>query len=244
MRKTFIAFLVLGISLTLNCAKVSAKTNNYYINQENVKIEYELYEKLCDIYSKSYIEFINQDKFDLIKNNDISKIEIIDNEKNLFIAPYSTDYSTTYKRIRIIKNGSLITLQLTWLKLPTTRSYDVMGIRFDRVSLSGTPTFLQTYMQDGTYKRNSTNYIQYFSNGFGTSFALPSGNISNLSQSIDFSYSGSGKIYGTYQHAQKSISLANSKKYTISNIGYGKVIEFNSSIKNYYDAMAGVYIDI
>lgn len=244
MKKIFAIILVLGISLMLSCEKVNAKTTHYYINQENVKIESDLYEKLCDIYSKSYVEFISQDKYDLIKNNDISKIEIIDNVENLFIIPYSNDYSTTYKNIKIVKNGSLITLLLIWLKLPSTRSYDVMGIRFDGVSLSGTPSFSQTYIQNGKYKRDSTNYLQSFSNGFGTSFALPSGNISNLVQSIDFYYNGSGKIYGSYQHAQKSISLANSKKYTISNIGYGKVIEFDSSVKNYYDAMSGVCIDI
>lgn len=244
MRKTFVIFLVLGISLIFNCSKVNAQADNYYINQENVKIQYDLYEELCEIYSKSYVEFIDQDKFDLIKNNDISKVEIIDNEENLFIVPYSTVFTTTYKRIRIVKNGSLITLQLTWLNLPATRSYDVMGIRFDGVSLSGTPTFSQTYMQDGTYKRNSTNYLQSFSNGFGTSFLLPSGTISDLTQSIDFFYNGRGRIYGSYQHAQKSISLTNSKKYTISHTGYGNVIEFDSNIKSYYDAMSGVYIDI
>lgn len=245
MKKMFCTFLTFLILLQFNCTKVSAETNSYYVNQENVRIEYTLYEKLCEIYSKSYVEFIDQFKFDLIKNNDISKIEIIDNEENLFVLPYSTVYTTTYKRIRIIKNGSLITLQLTWLNLPSIRSYDVMGVRLDGgVNLKGTPSFSQTYMKDGIYEKSSTNYLQIFSNGFGTSFLLPNGTINDLVQSIDFFYSGSGRIYGSYQHAKKNISLANSKKYIISHIGYGNVIEFDSSIKSYYDAMSGVYLDI
>lgn len=43
--------------------------------------------------------------------------------------------------------------------------------------------------------------------------------------------SGSGTIYGSYQHASTTATLEESKKYTISHLGYGKVIKFNDNVK-------------
>lgn len=223
---------------------VSAYSEENYINSENVEIKYDLYKELCNIYSEGYIEFITQDKFDLIKDNNLSDIDVTEVSDFPLISTLSSSHTTTYKRLKIIKNGMLITLQLTWLNIPTVRSYDVMGIRFDGPSLSGTPAFNQTYKIDGIAKKETTHYLQNFSNGFGTSFLLPSGNVTNLVQSLDFLYSGTGKVYGSYQHAQKNITLANSKKYTISAYGYGNVLDFDSSVKDSYDAMGGVDLSV
>ena len=56
--------------------------------------------------------------------------------------------------------------------------------------------------------------------------------------------SGSGTIYGSYQHASTTATLEESKKYTISHLGYGKVIKFNDNVKKKYDAMTGVDLNI
>lgn len=48
--------------------------------------------------------------------------------------------------------------------------------------------------------------------------------------------------YGSYQHAQKSVTLAKSKKYSISTGGYGRVILFDDAVKENYDNMPGVSI--
>lgn len=51
------------------------------------------------------------------------------------------------------------------------------------------------------------------------------------------------KIYATYQHAQGTVTLAQSQNYTLSYNGLGKVVLFNSSdISNIYDEMSGVEI--
>ena len=52
------------------------------------------------------------------------------------------------------------------------------------------------------------------------------------------------KVYGAYRHAQGNLTLAQSQKYTIDSSGYGGVIKFDNSVKNYYDAMSGVYISV
>lgn len=190
------------------------------------------------------MEFITQDKFDIIKDNKIANIEIVEYDDFPLISTFNYEHTTNYKKLRIIKSGNFIVVQLTWLNMPATRSYDVFGIRFDGPSLNGTPSFNQTYKINGTAKKDTTNYIQKLSNGFGTSFLLPNGNITDLVQSLDFLYNGSGKIYGSYQHAQKSVTLANSKKYTISAYGYGNVLNFDSSVKDSYDAMGGVDLSV
>jgi len=47
--------------------------------------------------------------------------------------------------------------------------------------------------------------------------------------------------YGSFQHAQSAVTLADSKVYTISSSGLGSVINFtNSTTRAKYDAMQGV----
>ena len=62
----------------------------------------------------------------------------------------------------------------------------------------------------------------------------------NLEISLTFMVSGSGTVYGSYQHASTATTLAESKKYTISSSGYGRVINFDASVRNKYAAMTGV----
>ena len=69
-------------------------------------------------------------------------------------------------------------------------------------------------------------------------------NGSSLELSLTFMVSGSGTIYGSYQHASTTATLEESKKYTISHLGYGKVIKFNDNVKKKYDAMTGVDLNI
>lgn len=221
---------------------VNAKSN-VYVNSNGVEININDYDNLCEIYTKEYIEFVSQDVYESIKDYNTNDVVIKQNYDNVII-PLAAEHTTTYKSIKLIKNGTHITLQLTWLKMPTTRSYDVFGIRFSGAKLDGNITFKQIYKVNGSTKTSTSNNQQSFSNGYGTSFLIPSDSITYLQASLDFNYSGSGKIFGTYQHAQKKVTLANSKKYTISSSGYGSVLYFDSSVKESYDAMGGVNLDV
>lgn len=240
---TFCLFMIFSISI-VNASEIVNESENVYINSNNVEIENSLYQKLCDIYSKNYIEYISQENFDSIKNNDLSDIQIIEHIDDFPLITRSGTFTTTYKSLKIIKNGSHISLMLSWLKLPATRSYDVFGIRFDQVKLNGGVSFMQTYLENNVLKMSTSNHYQSFSNGFGVSFLLPSQKIDSLESYIEFNITGSGKIYGTYQHAQRSVSLSDSMNYTISSSGYGNVLKFASNVSEKYDAMSGVSLTI
>ena len=85
--------------------------------------------------------------------------------------------------------------------------------------------------------------IQKQKDGFGVSIKLlENGNDMKISQY--FRTTSGGTIFGSYQHAKKNITLANSKKYSISHSGYGNVFLFDETIKDYYDGMAGVDISV
>ena len=59
---------------------------------------------------------------------------------------------------------------------------------------------------------------------------------------MTFTYSGSGTIYASYQHAKTNVTLATSKKYTIAQGGYGNVLLFDNNVQIKYDNMTGVSI--
>lgn len=235
MRK--IIFAILVSIFVLSFSVVEAKSE-FYENSQNVKIEYNKYKELCNIYSENFVEFMEQDFYNRIKSFNREDFEIVEIENN--IVPLSLEVTTEYKNLRFIKVGSQITLMLKWLKIPSTRSYDVIGIRTEGVRISSTPLFKLTYVLDGTRKSYTTNSSKNFSNGYGTSFKIPDGNITTLETSLSFNISESGKIYGTYQHAQRSLSLNDSKNYTLSSNGYGSVLNFDSSIRSKYDNMEGI----
>lgn len=180
---------------------------------------------------------IEESEFNFYKNN---KIELLNNE-----------HTTTYKKIEIINTNNLITLKVNWLKSPTYTSYDVIAVRGYGVSFyNDTLVGMQTYNKNGqvqniNYNINSNN-TKVFTNGVGISMNLVDG-ASDFELLLEVGYvktSNSATVYGSYQHAQKNVTLNQSKNYTISPNGLGEVIDFSSSVRNYYDGMGGVNISI
>lgn len=214
------------------------------INYNGVKIEEDKYNSLVSIYGNNYIDFLTAEEYNMIKNNDLSKIKINEYSEpsNFVIAPLGTTYSTSYKTITIINNSGTITLKLKWAQDPKVRSYDVIGIRFDGPTLNGGVVFRQYYRKNGELKSSTTSVKKEFSNGFGLSFMLPSGE--RLESTITFNVKGNGKVYGTYQHAVTDVTLNESKSYSISYLGLGKVLKYSDSISSKYDRMSGVDISI
>lgn len=231
--------IIFIIMLYISCIGIINAKDNFYINSNNVKIDYNKYTELCNIYSEDFVEFMEQDFYDNIKKLNKEEFEIVEN----FTTPLSLEVTTEYKNLRFVKVGSQITLILKWLKIPSTRSYDVIGIRYDGIKTSNY-SFNKYYTLNGSKKNMSTNSYISFSNGYGTSFKIPDGNITTLETSLSFKVSGTGTIYGTYQHAQQYLTLNDSKKYTISKDGYGSVLKFDSTIKSKYDNMSGINISL
>ena len=214
-------------------------------NNEGVEIPCDFYEALREYYSDNFLSFMTQNEYDQIKNNDIDDIEVITyNEENPFISGREngrgTYFETAYKQLRITRNGNFINANLLWVQNPVTRSYDVFGIRFYGPTIIGTPLFREYYTLNGSTHSSSNYSRKDFTNGFGISVKLP--NYSELESDITFTYSGSGVIYASYQHAITNVSLTQSKKYTLSSSGYGSVLLFNTDIQPKYDNMTGVSI--
>lgn len=215
--------------------------NGDYKNSNDVVIDGSKYDRLCEIYSKNFVEYLTQDEYDNIKDKDLNNV-IIEETKDYDLARGSS-YSTSYKGIRLINNSGYVTLMLTWTKIPSIRSYDVLAIRISSgVSISGTPYFRQIYTDGSTSKVSTIGTKKSFSNGYGASYLLALG--TDLQSCLSFNITGSGTVYGAYQHAVENVTLANSTNYTISAAGLGGVIKFASSVEGYYDRMTGVNISV
>jgi hypothetical protein len=158
----------------------------------------------------------------------------------------SSTIETTYKRMTtsITKNGSYYRYKnvLYWKNIPSTRSYDIIGIgHFSTVKVHGSTHFEQYYcLTSGPCYTTTTNYPQTFSVGAGTSFLLPPGNLSTLKQTFYFDVEKNTSLtiitqeaYGDYSHAITNVSLNNSKKYTVNYTG----ISLDGSIINSYDSI-------
>lgn len=176
-------------------------------------------------------------------DNDVfnSSIEISEKLDNA-ISTYSNIYTTASKRIQIAKscNNTKCTIftTLEWINMPKVRSYDVLGARFDGTSLNNDPV-TSVYLDN--VKKNISMSTVKKSKGFGVSFKLSTGGSSlKITQSFDVSLGGT--VYASYQHANKTSTLAKSKDYSIAYNGYGGVFLFSTSSSSYYDAMGGVYI--
>lgn len=165
---------------------------------------------------------------------------------------YSSNIETEYKRLKIINVNNKVTLNLDWKKTPYYQSYDVIALR--GVGITFTPNTIygsQKYNLNGSvntisYTNTSTNTKVVSNSGFGISMNLVDNATSyNLTVSANYYKGGmTSEIFGTYQHSQVDITLAQSQKYTIGAGGYGNVLKFDNSVKSYFDNMSGVSISV
>lgn len=201
--------------------------------------------------TKYYKTIINKNNhFTSILNNSQSiTIEVSKEEYDNYNGLANTDafVETIYKKITssISQNGSYYkyTGTLTWKTIPSVRSYDIFGIGFySSVKVRNNNVhFSQNYcLSNGSCYTSSTHYPQIFSGGAGTTFLLPSGNLTSLNATMyfDVEKNGSGTIVSQlaaadHSHAVQSISLTNAKKYTVSG-GAGIIL---NGVSSYYDAI-------
>ena len=241
-KKIKISLFVFMICLTLiNRANAETK-NDYYTNYYGINIPTIKYNELKKYYTDSYIFTMNEQEYENIMKNNLKDISISEITDNTNINFCSTLFSTKYKTIKIINNSGYITISLVWKIMPKIRSYDVIAARLNGVSISGAISFKQTYIKDGSTNISYSSTRREFDNGVGFSFKLSE--YENLEISLSFQIKGNGNIYASYQHATNLVTLSQSKQYSLSSIGYGNVILFDNSVKNYYDAMSGVSISV
>ncbi len=237
MKKMFVV-MFLSILCVMPYA-VNAETN-LYTTQFGVTVDKALYDKMCEIYSVHYVETLTEEQFNQLANNNLDEVvkvkyESEDNARGSY-------YSSNAKAVYFVKNGNYLTLLASWMAVPNVHSFDVMGIRLSGCSLNGNYAFKQTYVSSGSLYVVTNGMNQTFTNGFGSSALLQYG--TDNEYSLTFAYTGSGTVYGTYQHAMSSISQAGSLDYTIHQNGYGRVLAFSPSSALYYDQMPGVDIAV
>ena len=165
-------------------------------------------------------------------------------------------YETTAKQIKLTSinhQGMWSTvLHVNWKVAPITRSFDVMGLRFQNVAcLDNSEYGFQFYRPKGSSQRQNVSYSSNGTNikkqldGFGISMNLVNQDISELSVEIGADAiiaCANPYIFGSYQHAVSNVSLAQSQDYNISSSGYGGVLNFSQQVMGNYDDMEGVYV--
>lgn len=175
---------------------------------------------------------------------------------NSINASRAASHTTSYKNIQIFatattaKNGYFIDLTNKWLIEPYIKSYDVIALRTDDATIvEGTQYGTQSCKKaNGTYEyvnysNGGTNMVKA-SNGFGISMNLIDSGVEFTCEieAVVTATTEWAEVFGSYQHAASSVTLAQSKSYTISHNGYGEVINFATGIEGVYDAMQGVSI--
>lgn len=213
----------------------------YYANDYGVDFTKEQYDFFSKMYYDGYQKYITIEDFNYfdvnIMNPDLVETEYADNR----IMPMDVIANGTKKNLKISKiTGALenyITLTADWFKNPAARSNDVIGARFDNVILLENPV---TKMVNSTGFKQFTD-VDVFTNGFGQTFLLSG---SNITITQTYKVSKGGTVYASYQHAQKVISAANSRKYSISSSGYGGVFKFTGTAASVYDNSKGVSIAV
>lgn len=217
----------------------------WFTNDYGVVLNKDEYDFITEFYYEGFQNYIDKELYNVIfADSDIisSKIEKVSNISELI--PYSSVHQTASKKLTISSactSSCLISINVEWLKSPVIRSYDVIGAYLSGVKLSTVPN---TKVINSTGSNTTSTYnLDDFGHGFGTSIMLlPSGSDMKITQT--FRTNGKGKIYGSYQHATSDVTLEQSQNYTISRTGYGGVFLFDNSVRDYYDGMAGVSIDI
>ena len=237
--KKFFTIVLLSIMCIIPLG-VNAQENATYTTLRGVTVDKALYDKMVNVYSEHYVETLSQTEFNNlsanIDNAVVKKYEVTDTNAR------GSYFASGAKAVRLIKSGEWVTLFGNWSVVPNVHSYDVIAVRLSGCSLNGDFTFKQTYASSGNvyYVYNGVN--KTFSNGFGSSALLQYGE--NNEYSLTFRVSGSGTVYGTYQHAAQSVTLAESQNYFIGAGGYGNVVVFGSNVALRYDQMNGVNLAV
>ena len=159
------------------------------------------------------------------------------------------DLETEYKYVRLLVTAGGGSAQIRvlneWLKMPKYKSFDVIATRwtgnFNVTEYTGTQ---ETNGNSGNifYKQGNGNF-KTATNGIGLSQNLvDSATTIDSVLYVEGNCSGSGYIYGTYQHAQKNITLATSKLYYFRASGMGGVLDFYGAAVGVYDDTPGLSI--
>ena len=254
MKKSLISILTISVLFSfLSIKKVHA---SYLINNNNINISEEEHNNLLNLgFNETEIMNMKQQEFDENKNLkgeivSIEEQEIFDIDSLDVISPMGMSQGyieTTGKKMTTtivsIGNYYRYKVSLEWKSIPSTRSYDIIGIGMNtNVKFASDISFQQNYCYSANNCNSNALHTPLKINTGGTAvFQLPSSSLTSLSAYMYFNVSKntsstitSQKAYGDYSHATKTISFANAKKHSIGSSG----IVLDNSITSYYDSIA------
>lgn len=242
MKSKLLFIALIGIIFNLFVCNVSANEQTYYTNNKGVSFSKEEYDFISEFYFVGYQDYMSEEDYLNFTNSNIMNgdIKIVSSE-----TPKQTRESVYETSMKILKVSSscstncVIVTTLSWKSNPVVRSYDHIGAYFNSTSLVESPN---TKLLFGTNTIFPT-YTVSNSNGIADAIKLPSGN-STMNIIQQYSVRRSGSINVSYQHARKSITLANSKRFKFSYNGYGGVFNYEAAVTNYYDAMRGLTLNL
>ena len=260
MEKKKLGFFILLFSLFL-IIPGTTYAKETIVNYNNISISETEYENLINLgFTDTEIMFMEQDTFDA--NKDIEAVLVSEEITNLdefdniiinnsgiggySLLGYTEGYiQTPYKKLRTTisylssSNRYRYKTTLDWINMPSTRSYDIIGLGMDSsVSAASGLSFKQYYTQGGTYYSSYSYIPKIGSVGMGASFELPSGSLTQLGSYIYYDVQkNSGTVYtqhayGDYAHATSSVTSSQSQSYNITT-----AIFLNSGVSGYYDSM-------
>ena len=244
MKKKLMGFIILLIAVIGISMNVYADESVYYTNPNGVELTQEEYEFLQSFYWDGYPEIMTEAQYNRFISLDMMHREI--SKKTYTDIPdsiQSTSHSTSAKTLTISAacstSNCILSLVNSWTVSPATRSYDVIGMYFNGVSLLSNDLAFVSSTAGTTYYNNTKSAV----NGFGNSVKLPSSG-SGIVIVQEVTTSRGGTVYGSYQHAVDDITLAVSKLYNFSIGGYGRVFAFYGNAVGKFDGMNGVDISI
>ena len=245
-----IVMLLLAVLCVFGITKNVYAEEVYYTTQNGIELTREEYEFLTTFYGPGYLNIMTQDMYDEfveedlinsdveIKTYSVSSLPLL----NPGIQPNSTSHSTPYKTVQIgracLPTYCIMSLKNTWHVSPNVRSWDNIGAYLDGVSLI---QHNHTYVDSTAGTIPFTNLIT--TNGIGNSVELPATG-ENITINMAFNVTRGGIVYGSYQHAMQTTTLANSQNYTLDILGYGNVFSYYGTAIGIYDGMNGVDITV
>lgn len=245
---TMIFIFVVGLIVSLNVVH-AAENEVYFTSSNGIALTEKEYNFIAEIYSEEYVRNLTQAQYDLLSDLDINNKEIRTATTTDTILPTNraSFVETTYKRLSISSGCESdgicsFVVVLRWLAIPSTRSYDNMGVRWNG-SVALYNTNISTVVEEDDSSRYCVNY-KHRSNGFGCTFKLSSTASSHLYMTQVFRVTGSGTVYASYQHASKELTKSAATQYAISIAGYGAVFDFYGDAIGKYDGMNGVELNI
>ncbi len=253
--KMMLFVLVLGTFIVYEGSQGYALSNGYIVNNNGISIYKNEYANLLnlgftdeEIYNMHIAEFENNKN---LKGNIVSQNIVYLSEDNpqKMIGLYriqNGNVTTLSKKLTTtiieVNDKYRYKVSLSWITIPSTRSYDIIGIGMDTsVKDYENPTFQQNFCYSNNNCSSSNTYtINSSASGIGVSFKLPTQNLVSLNSYMYYdvlkrnnAVLTSQNAYGDYAHAIRTISESDANNYFVNRSG----ILLDSSIANYYDSM-------